>query len=125
MPTADEADRLGIFPGDMLPLSWLPNEGSQYNYMQELGRGMMIDAKYFKGPLATELAKKRRQARAKHIIPYDCWHARVVGDRVLCSKKTRFGIRGMGMLLGSVLAGKSIGICLACPDYQNFEEGEE
>lgn len=73
---------------------------------------------YFIEPQASELAKRRIEARKKRRIPYDCLHAIVDGDFVICGKGNCIGrATGDSMGLFTVLCGRSALVCQDCKDY--------
>jgi hypothetical protein len=72
----------------------------------------------FTEPEASELAKRRIEARKKRRIPYDCLSAIVDGGRVKCNIGRHIGHAVDGsMNLVSVLGGRSSSVCQDCKDY--------
>ncbi len=73
---------------------------------------------YFTEPEASELAKRRIEARSKRRVTYDCLHAIVDGRKVSCNKGNRIGTTTDGHLdLVSVLRGRSAKVCQDCKNY--------
>lgn len=84
---------------------------------------MTLNNSYFEEPKATELEHRREEQRKKWRIPYDCFHAKLQGNKVVCAKG--YNLRGKSsnvVSLLSVLRGISSSACKVCPDYENGEE---
>ena len=76
---------------------------------------------YFKEPHASQLDEAREEARIKqptHRLTYDCFEAKVRGEKVYCDKGYPLcGKRGETIGLISVLRGYSSGNCKSCPNF--------
>ena len=70
-------------------------------------------------PLATELEQMREGARKKRRITYDCFSAKVGGDKVVCAEGYLLGRR---LTLLSVLRGQSSRVCQDC-SMESYPEG--
>jgi len=73
---------------------------------------------FFTEPRASELAKRRIEARKKRRLTYDCLSAIVDGERVKCNIGRHIGHAADGsMNLVSVLSGRSAKVCQGCKDH--------
>jgi len=74
---------------------------------------------FFTEPDASRLDEERHKAReTKGRLTYDCFSAKVKGDRVHCDKgHPLFGKRAVDMSLLSVLRGRTSICCKGCPDF--------
>ena len=70
-------------------------------------------------PIATELEQMREEARKKWRITYDCFSAKVKGDKVVCAEGYLLGRR---LTLLSVLRGQSSRVCQDC-SMESYPEG--